>query len=172
MTYYQDLGIGVNPERLIWSQVEHAIELPSMNQRSSRKLTLTFGRDALGWQLDDSVSRRQMRYGPALSLVAVPAPTVKLTCRQFPQRPALIEREGLDYPTGGLARVGLFDRLFSLFTVDGVIVDAADGKVDFLLTPADMDGAGRFFLEPRVVFDSGEQVVPRLLKLELIPSVS
>lgn len=163
--------VGTNPERLIWAQIDRAIELPELVQRTSHTLTLTLGRDTLGWRLDSSSSRYQLRAGPALDL-RYQSPTVTLTARQFPQRAAHIEREHPTHPAFGRFRVGLFERFFHLFTVTGVITDAVDGEVKFTLSASNLDAGGRFLLEPRVSFgNTGEEVVPRLLSLELIPSI-
>jgi hypothetical protein len=170
MSHSHSFDVGTNVERLIWAQVDRAIELPEMIQRTSRILTVYFGRDALGWQLDRSQSRRQFRPGLALDL-RYQAPEVTLTARQFPQRPAHIEREGPSHTAFGRFRGGLFARFFHLFSVAGTVVDAIDGKVEFALTPAMLDAAGRFFLEPRIEFQTGEQVMPRLLAMELVASI-
>ena len=154
--------VGVNTERLIWAMVDRAIELPTIYQRTSHTLTLRLGPRALGWAL---LGQSQLRPGPPLDLTA--ASQVRLIGRQFPQRPAHIEREG---PLS-VREADLFTRLFELFNLVGTVTDPADGAVDFTMPKTALDAAGRFLLEPRVKFTDGTETVPRHLKVEIIPTI-
>lgn len=155
-----DWGVNVSAEQ--WAAIAHAIELPAIPRATSVSLVLRLGQRSAGWEL---YGQRGERPGPALDLTAATA--VRLSARRFPQRPALIETE-----TAGGFGSAVWPRVFGLFTVDGVVTDAADGEVAFALTPEHTNATGRYLFEPRVEFPGGVVLAPRLLKLTLLGGVS
>lgn len=132
-----------------WDLWKQAKQFPPLVQGCDYTLSFVLGRDNFGWEYGDD---KRIYSGPKLDLSDA---TIKLVCEKMAVKPS--------YPDG--ARGGLWSTNSTVFSVEGEIIDAEAGEVDFVLDTDDTDTVGRVLAQIQVIDANEKKIVPGHIRL-------